>query len=276
MDPKQQSHKTVAFIGGGNMAFAIAAGLTRSGWSSGKLRIADPSADQRQRFKDWSVGIRTFENNLEAVAGADVVILAVKPQIMAAAATSLATAEWQSDVVIISIAAGIDLKSLENLFGPHAIVRSMPNQGALIGEGATALVANTQCNPEQRGLAETIMRATGHTQWLEQESLMDTVTAVSGSGPAYFYAMMEALIAAGVDHGLPADTARELVTATALGAARLAAEPASSIALLRERVTSPGGTTAAGLASLANDEFGAIIESAVAAARKRSIELANH
>lgn len=276
MDPKPQLHKTVAFIGGGNMAFAIAAGLTRSGWSSGKLHIADPNPDQRQRFKDWSVGIRTFEDNLEAAAGADVIILAVKPQIMAEAATSLATAEMQSDAVIISIAAGIGLESLEKLFGPYAIVRSMPNQGALIGEGATALVANAECNNEQRALAETIMGATGHTQWLEHESLMDTVTAVSGSGPAYFYAVMEALIAAGVDHGLPADTARELVTATALGAARLASEQASSIALLRERVTSPGGTTAAGLASLANDEFGAIIERAVAAARKRSIELADH
>jgi pyrroline-5-carboxylate reductase len=266
--------RRLAFIGGGNMAAALISGLTKRGLPSGRVVVADPSQDQLQRLvRDYGIGVAA--DNASAVRGAEVVVLAVKPQQMRAVALALAPHLADSQPLVISVAAGIPHAALARWFGPRVpVIRTMPNRPALNGFGATGLYAPAAVGAASRALAETIMAAVSATVWVEHESQMDTVTALSGSGPAYFFLFMEALEAAAHERGLPNDVAHQLTLETAFGAAQMARQSGESLATLREQVTSKGGTTAAALEVLDAAGLRAIVAHAVAAADRRSAELA--
>ncbi|MBI5040931.1 MAG: pyrroline-5-carboxylate reductase [Gammaproteobacteria bacterium] len=266
---------TISFIGGGNMAHSLIGGLIADGWPAAHIHVTDtkpePLAHLAERF-----GVATGSDNSAAASGADVVVLAVKPQVMHTVASEIASAAQTRHPLIISIAAGIRSADLDRwLGGNNAIVRCMPNTPALVQSGATALFANTRVGDEQRDLAESILRAVGLTLWLNDEALMDAVTALSGSGPAYFFLIMEALQAAGVQLGLPEQTAQLLTLQTAFGAAKMALESNEDAATLRQRVTSPGGTTERALRVLDDGGLRELVARALTAARDRSRELAD-
>jgi pyrroline-5-carboxylate reductase len=266
--------RRLAFIGGGNMAAALIGGLTKRGLPSERVVVADPSQEQLQRLVR-AFGVTAAADNASAAHGAEVVILAVKPQQMRSVALGLAASMTASPPLVISVAAGIPHAALARWFGPRVpVVRTMPNRPALNGFGATGLYAPASVGAANRALAEMIMAAVSATVWVEHESQMDTVTALSGSGPAYFFLFMEALEAAAHERGLPKDVAHQLTLETALGAAQMARQSSESLATLREQVTSKGGTTAAALAVLDGAGLRAIVAHAVAAADRRSAELA--
>ena len=266
--------RKLAFIGGGNMAAALISGLTKRGLPPERVMVADPSQEQLERVAH-DYGVQTAADNAGAVQGAEVVVLAVKPQQMRSVALGLAPHLTASRPLIISVAAGIPHASLARWFGPNIpVIRTMPNRPALNGFGATGLFAPAGVGAAYRALAETIMAAVSATVWVEHESQMDTVTAVSGSGPAYFFLFMEALEAAAHERGLPTEVAHRLTLETAFGAAQMARQSADSLATLREQVTSKGGTTAAALEVLNSAGLRAIVAHAVAAADRRSAELA--
>ena len=266
--------RRLAFIGGGNMAAALIGGLTQRGLPNERVVVADPSTEQLQRLVK-NYGVKSAAGNAAAVDGAEVVVLAVKPQQMRAVALGLAPHLAEARPLVISVAAGIPHAALARWVGPRiAVIRTMPNRPALNGFGATGLFAPATVGAAHRALAETIMAAVSATVWVEHESQMDTVTALSGSGPAYFFLFMEALEAAAHERGLPLDVAHQLTLETAFGAAQMARESRDSLASLREQVTSKGGTTAAALAVLDAAGLRAIVAHAVAAADRRSAELA--
>ncbi len=266
--------RRLAFIGGGNMAAALIGGLTKRGLASERVVVADPSQDQLDRLVR-EYGVKTAADNVSAVKDSEVVILAVKPQLLRGVALNLAPHLAQTPPLLISIAAGIPHAALARWFGPKVpVIRTMPNRPALNGFGATGLFAPPSVGAANRALAETIMAAVSATVWVEHESQMDTVTALSGSGPAYFFLFMEALEAAAHERGLPNDIAHRLTLETAFGAAQMARQSADSLATLREQVTSKGGTTAAALEVLNAAGLRAIVAHAVAAADRRSAELA--
>lgn len=265
----------IAVIGGGNMGSSLIGGLIKDGHSPEKLIASDPDPVKLQALAK-NFHIQTTTDNKQAVHAAEVVLLAVKPQYFAAVTKDLAPALPTVKPLIISIAAGIREASIQQWLGGHAaIVRAMPNTPALIGCGATALFANHQVTHDQRNLAESILRAVGVIVWLNDESLMDAVTALSGSGPAYFFLMMEALHEAAIQLGLPDDTAKLLTLQTALGATRMAIESGQSLPELRRLVTSPGGTTEKALSVLEEHKLREIFSKALHAAKRRSEELAN-
>lgn len=266
--------RRLAFIGGGNMAAALIGGLTKRGLPAARIVVADPNRSQ-QGLLVRSFGVVAAADNDGAVTDAEVVILAVKPQQMRAVALGLAPHLAKSPPLVLSVAAGIPHAALARWFGRDIpVVRTMPNRPALNGFGATGLYAPDAVGAANRALAESIMAAVSATVWVEHESQMDTVTALSGSGPAYFFLFMEALEAAAHERGLPAEVAHQLTLETAFGAAQMARHSADSLAALREQVTSKGGTTAAALAVLDAAGLRAIVGHAVAAADRRSAELA--
>lgn len=265
--------RTITFIGGGNMARSLVGGLIADGYPAERVRVSDPSADQRNEIAE-RFGVPVYADNAEAVNGADAVVLAVKPQVVKRVAEPLGPRLRGQGTLVISIAAGVREPDISRwLGGGVPVVRTMPNTPALVRTGATALYANSQVSTEQRELAESLLRAVGITRWLEDERLMDVVTAISGSGPAYFFLLMELTEAAGARLGLPAETARLLTLETALGAARMALESGESPGRLRERVTSPGGTTEAALKTLEAGDIRDLMDQAVAAAARRADEL---
>ncbi len=265
--------RKLAFIGGGNMAAALIGGLLKRGLDPRHVTVADPSAE-RLRDLEARFAVDTAADNASAVADAEVVVLAVKPQHVRAVASGLVSHLAREPPLLISVAAGIQHAALTRWFGPHiAVVRTMPNRPALNGFGATGLYAPDSVGAAQRALAQSIMDAVGATVWVEHESQMDTVTALSGSGPAYFFLFMEALQSAAHARGLPADVAHRLTLETAFGAAQMARQSAESLAVLREQVTSKGGTTAAALEVLDAAGLRAMVAHAVAAADRRSAEL---
>lgn len=265
----------IAFIGGGHMSTSLIGGLRARGCAAQDLHVSDPVAGQRERLTH-DFGVRSTGDNAMAVRDADLVVLAVKPQDMAAAAHSIAAELAARRRIVVSIAAGIRIGNLRQwLGGTTPVVRTMPNRPALIGAGITAACAGPGVEPADRATVERVLSAAGPVVWLDAESQMDAVTAVSGSGPAYFFLLVEALEDAGAALGLPRDTARQLAVHTALGAGRMAAESPQSPATLREQVTSQGGTTAAALAVLERAGVRAIFAEAVAAAARRSAELAD-
>lgn len=265
----------IAMIGAGNMGSSIIGGLIKDKHPSDKIWAADPSTE-KLTFLQNTFHIHTTADNTQAVQSANVVILAIKPQYFASAAQTIKNDVQAKKPLIISVAAGIREASIQKLLGGNIpIVRTMPNTPALIGCGATALYANQFVTKEQRDLAESILRAAGVVVWLNDENLMDTVTALSGSGPAYFFLMMESLQHAAEELGMPSETARLLTLQTALGAARMAIESGAPLAELRRNVTSPGGTTERALSVLEEHHIRDIFRKAVHAAKKRSEELAN-
>lgn len=262
-----------AFIGGGNMATALISGLDKKRTAAQSVRVSDPSLEVQQRMAD-EFGIICSANAAEAVQEADAVLLAVKPQIMPVVLPELANA-LQAGQLVISVAAGVTVSTLHAALGQDTpVVRTMPNTPALLGQGITGLYAGPGCTEEQTALAESIMQAVGATVWVHEEALMDVVTAVSGSGPAYYYLLTEALRDAGAGLGLPPDVAAELALHTAHGAGLMAAHSGVDVAELRHRVTSPGGTTQAALDALRDGGFLALIDNAVQAATQRGRELA--
>jgi pyrroline-5-carboxylate reductase len=266
--------RRLAFIGGGNMAAALIGGLAKRGQPSEQVVVADPSTEQLRHLVQH-YGVKTAADNVSAVQGAEVVVLAVKPQQMRAMALRLAPHLAGARPLVISVAAGIPHAALARWFGPQIpVIRTMPNRPALNGFGATGMYAPASVGAANRALAESIMAAVSATVWVEHESQMDTVTALSGSGPAYFFLFMEALEAAAHERGLPNDIAHQLTLETAFGAAQMARQSGDSLATLREQVTSKGGTTAAALDVLDAAGLRAIVAHAVAAADRRSAELA--
>lgn len=260
----------IAFIGAGNMARSLISGLLAAGIPAARLRASDPDPEQCRQLADLDVA--TFADNETATAGADVVVLAVKPQVIGRVIGELPVAGSQ---MLLSIAAGVPLAAMEARTPPGtAIVRCMPNTPALLGAGITGLFANAAVSDAQRQVAQRILEAAGSVVWVDEESRLDAVTAVSGSGPAYFFYLMEALIDAGETLGLDRDTATRLTLETAYGAARMAREGTLAPAQLRANVTSPGGTTERALTILDAHDTRAVLQQAVAGAAERARELA--
>ncbi len=259
---------TIAFIGGGNMAAAIIGGLVASGWEPTRITVVDPNADQRDRLAREH-GIHTASDVADATT-ADIIVLAVKPQVIAAVAKQM-NADL-SGKLILSIAAGVTIATLETLFGPVAIARTMPNTPALLGLGATGLYVNDHTTEAQRLAAQAIIEAFGICVTVAREDLLDAVTAVSGSGPAYYFLMIEEMIRAGTALGLPPEDAMALTLQTALGAATMAAQ-GDAPEELRARVTSPNGTTHAAIVAMQENGFGDVVAKAMTACRDRAEEL---
>ncbi|HUW52208.1 MAG TPA: pyrroline-5-carboxylate reductase [Rhodanobacter sp.] len=264
----------ITFVGGGNMARSLIGGLLKTGMAASSISVAEPLAEARQTL-GREFGVACYAENRLAAAEAEVIVLAVKPQIMPAIGNELRDPLQRNRPLLISIAAGVRLDQLARWFGSGLpIVRCMPNTPALIGAGATGLCANGRVSPEQKAQAQHILDAAGITRWVDDEALMDTVTAISGSAPAYFFALVEALEEAAVAQGLPRETARALASQTCLGAGRMLVEGGEDPAVLRQRVTSPNGTTQAALESFTADGLPRVVARAVAAATRRGVELA--
>ncbi|PTQ72889.1 pyrroline-5-carboxylate reductase [Pseudomonas sp. GV071] len=271
------SNPRIAFIGAGNMAASLIGGLRAQGMDSKLISASDPGAEQRSKISAEH-GISVFADNADAVNGADVIVLAIKPQAMKGVCLALAPV-LKSNQLIVSIAAGITCASLQTWLSTaeaptRPLVRCMPNTPALLRQGVSGLFANADVSEAQRQQAEQLLSAVGLALWLDEEHLIDAVTAVSGSGPAYFFLLIEAMTAAGEKLGLPAATAAQLTLHTALGAARMAVASDVDAAELRRRVTSPAGTTEAAIKTFQAGGFEALVEQALNAAAHRSAELA--
>jgi pyrroline-5-carboxylate reductase len=269
-----QKPTSITFIGAGNMARSLIVGLLQDK-ANVTLRVADPDQHQLDAIRQHWPDVMTTSNNAEAMQDADVVVLAVKPQIMREVAQGLTEQARHSRPLFISIAAGIREQALNGWLGGNLpIVRCMPNTPAMVLAGATGLYANEHTSEAQRSMAESILRAVGITLWFDDESKLDAVTAVSGSGPAYFFLVMEAMQAAAEKLGIRTEDAHLLVVQTALGAARLALESNDPPAELRRKVTSKGGTTEAALKVLNDGGLADLFGQALQAAESRSKELA--
>jgi pyrroline-5-carboxylate reductase len=260
----------IAFIGGGNMASAIIGGLLRAGLSAGQILVVEPHGPQRDRLAA-EFGLQPLASGDASLAGAARVVWAVKPQLFAEAAAPLRA--WVGGALQLSVMAGIRSDSLVTATGAERVVRSMPNTPALIGQGIAGLYARPAVSAQERAAVEALLAPTGQTLWVEREDDLDAVTALSGSGPAYFFFFVEAMMAAAVDMGLSAEQGRRLALATCAGAAALGQTSGESPATLRERVTSKGGTTYAAVTSLQVDGVDAAIRRAVLAAQRRAAEL---
>ncbi len=266
----------VGLIGGGNMARAIAGGLLRGGMHATDLFIAEPRPEQCDLLRQELYGAMVTEDNTAVASQAEVLLFAVKPQILKAVCVDLASVVRNSRPLIMSIAAGPRIDDIDSwLGGGNSVVRVMPNQPALIDQGISAMIANRRTGAGPRELAERIMSAVGQVVWVNTESDIDAVTAVSGTGPAYFYLLIDVMIDAGVRFGLDAATARTLAVETARGATALAAAETESMASMIERVRSPGGTTTAAFEQLDAADVRGIFAKAIEAARDRAVELAD-
>ncbi len=264
----------VGFIGAGNMARALAGGLINSGWDRSRLILADPDAGQRDGIHAL-LGLEVHADNAAVAARADILVFAVKPQALAVAAQALAAVAQQRRPLVVSVAAGVRIEDLERWLGGNLpVVRVMPNTAVLVGAGACGMYANAHVNEAMRSQAESILRAVGVAVWVEREALLDAVTALSGSGPAYFFLTMEALEQAAIAQGLSREAARLLTLQTAYGAAKMALEGAEEPATLRRRVTSPGGTTEQAVQVLEAGGLRRLFHDALEAAARRARELA--
>ncbi|SNY97531.1 pyrroline-5-carboxylate reductase [Halomonas sp. hl-4] len=270
----------ITFIGAGNMASAIIGGLIDSGVNSGNITATAPQESELSALRA-RLNIQTQTDNNAAVSQADVVVLAVKPQIMRNVCEALSDSIQQQQPLVISIAAGLDAATIDQwLGGNNAMVRCMPNTPSLVGRGASGLYANARVSDTQRKVATQLMEAVGIVEWVEEEGLLDAVTAVSGSAPAYFFLMLEAMEDAAVKLGLPADTARRLAIQTALGAATMAQQSDKDPATLKQNVMSPGGTTERAIQHMEDAQLRTTIADAMQACAERaqamSKELSGH
>ncbi|MDD5274934.1 MAG: pyrroline-5-carboxylate reductase [Methylovulum sp.] len=264
----------IGFIGGGNMASSLISGLIASGHAPEQIWVSDINPDTLATLAA-NLHVNATPSNEIVINAVDVVVLAVKPQALKEVATGVAALIQQKQPLVVSIAAGISLSSLGAWLGDGtAIVRCMPNTPALVLTGATALYGNANVNTAQHNLAESIMRSVGISLWVNSEADLDAVTAVSGSGPAYFFLLMEAMENMAVELGLNEHTARLLVQQTALGAAKIALEADESPEQLRKHVTSPGGTTQQAIECFQQGGFSELVAKALTAAYNRSIEMA--
>ena len=264
----------IAFIGGGNMARSLIGGLIAKGRGPASIHVAEPVQVLRDALRS-DFGVAVFDTGTAAAADASTWVFAVKPQVMRDVCASLVAQAQAHRPLVISIAAGITGGQLERWLGGNLpVVRTMPNTPALLGAGVTGLHASRHVDAEGRAFAETLLAAAGKTVWIEDEDLMNAVTAVSGSGPAYVFLLAEAMIDAGIAEGLPAAAARTLALQTVLGAARmLTEEDAPDAAELRRRVTSPNGTTQAAIETFEAGGLRRLVATAIHAARQRGREL---
>jgi len=262
----------ITFIGGGNMASALISGLANPPRSDLRLRVVDPDPAARARLQA-TFEVEPFTEPLSAIDGADVILLAIKPQTMPDVLARLA-GHVKPGQLVLSIAAGTTMAAIEARLGEGtAVVRCMPNTPALIGHGITGMTAGPRCTKRQLEMAEEILSAASEVVWLEDEALMDAVTAISGTGPAYFFLLTEILTTAAREMGLPAGIAERLAAVTCFGAGAMVASSPDEAKELRRRVTSPGGTTEAAMAVLTDGGFEALMIRAALAARDRSREL---
>ena len=264
----------IAFLGGGNMALSLIGGLVSDGFNPSHIHIADPDANRLETIKA-SYAVQTYTDNTRAINECRVIVPAVKPQQLQHVVKQCSPL-WQDNMMLISIAAGIRLNDIARwLERPNAaIVRTMPNTPALVHAGATALYANEFVSAQQKELAESILRAVGITLWVQDEEQINVVTALSGSGHAYFFLVMEAIETAAIEFGLEPETAKLLCLQTAFGASKMALESNDSTALLRQKVTSPGGTTERAIHELEDGGLRSLFENALIAAALRARELA--
>ncbi len=263
-------NSNICFIGGGNMAQALIGGLISRGLPPTRITVSDPVEQIRQLLQEKEVHVT--QDNVAAIRNADVVVLAVKPQVLATVLRPLKG--LLSDKLVISIIAGAEIQTISNLIDSNRIVRVMPNTPALVQTGAHGIYANDVVGTSDRELTSQILAATGLTIWVNSEAQIDAVTAVSGSGPAYFFYLMESMIRAGKNLGLDEKVATALTLQTALGAAQMAITSSNTPSELRKNVTSPNGTTQAALEVFDRAQISQNIQSALAAAQKRSQELA--
>ena len=265
----------IGFIGGGNMATSLIGGLVANGTPPGAIRVSDPDTPKLDELTR-RFAVHAGADNGDVASRCGTVVLAVKPQIMRTVVRDLAPVLGEHAPLLVSIAAGVREADINRWAGGDmAIVRTMPNTPALVGCGATALCANPKVTADQRDRADAILKAVGITIWVDDEARLDAVTALSGSGPAYYFLLMEIMQATGEAMGLDADAARRLTLQTALGAARIANESGEPPAVLRERVTSPGGTTERALVTMREGGIDKVVADGIRGARQRSIELAD-
>lgn len=263
----------IAFIGAGNMATSLISGLINKGHNPANIWASAPS--EASRSKAAALGINVSEDNVEIISKADVVVIAVKPQMLKQVVSPLKTLFKGTNKVVISIAAGIDLTSLQAWLGDTiAIVRCMPNTPSLLGLGSTGLYGNSNTTVVQKELASSILNAVGVSVWVDDEAALDAVTAVSGSGPAYYFLLMEAIQEVGITMGLDAKTSKLLTLQTALGAAQMALDSDVEVDELRRRVTSPGGTTEQAVNTFEAGGLRELVEKAMNNCAKRAREMA--
>ena len=266
--------QTIGFLGGGNMARSLIGGLVAKGFPAAQIWVSDPTEANRQKLVE-DFGVQSSTNNQQLCEQCSILLFAVKPQVLPQVAREVAAAVQTKKPLLISIAAGIRSDDLSRWLGGQCkIIRTMPNTPALIGLGATALFANAQVNAADKAIAQALLSAVGMSLWVDQEAQLDAVTALSGSGPAYYFLFMEAMQQAAVELGLTAEVAAALTLQTALGAVTMASQSTESLVKLRERVTSPNGTTAAAVQQFETSGFRALIKNALLAAEARSKELA--
>lgn len=271
MEPQQESSsQLIAFVGGGQMATALIAGLLRSGTSAGQVVVVEPDDGQRERLRS-TLSVRTLAAPDGSLGAARVVVWAIKPQIFATAAAQ--AVRWLAAPLHISIVAGVPVSTLSGVLGSNRIVRVMPNTPALVGAGVTGMLAAAEADRMDCAMAERILSPTGYTFWVDSDERVDAVTAVSGSGPGYVFEFLESFQRAARNLGFSEAQARELVLRTAAGALKQAGSDDTPFATLRDRVTSKGGTTEAGLLALSENHFSAAVGLAVQGAYARAQEL---
>jgi pyrroline-5-carboxylate reductase len=263
----------IAFIGGGNMATSLIAGLVADGYPPATIHVAEPDPGRREMLRE-RFGVTVVADNRDALAEADTVVLCVKPQLAPGVCREIGDLVVGLRLLVVSVMAGVSEAGIQRWLGAALpVVRAMPNTPAMVQSGAIGLHASPEVNEAGRNRAETILRAAGLALWVEEEVQIDAVTALSGSGPAYFFLLMEAMEQAGTEVGLDPETARLLTIQTALGAARMAVESESPPARLREQVTSPGGTTERALAVFESAGLRDQVAAAVRAAHDRAGEI---
>jgi pyrroline-5-carboxylate reductase len=268
------SHLELTVLGAGNMGRALIGGLLRHGMRQEQITVGESHEPARATLSQ-ELGIAATTDNAAAIAKADLIVVAVKPQHVDSVLTPLAAHLQQRRPIVLSVAAGVRIQALRGWCGAGVpVIRAMPNRPAFVGAGVTGLFAPPEVDASQRAIAAQIMQSVGEVVWVATEDLIDVVTALSGSGPAYFFLLAEALVSAGVELGLPIDTARRLSIATLHGAGLLAQGSDGDLVRLRAEVTSKGGTTEAALRTLQAADFNELISRAVAAAARRSRELA--
>ena len=264
---------TIAFIGGGNMARSIIGGLLQQGFNKSAIHVSEPYEPTRIALSN-ELELQVLDDNVAVAKAGEIWLFAVKPQIMKLVCTELSALAQAQKPLIISIAAGITATQLDTWLGGNmAVARVMPNTPALLGAGASGLFANAEVSAEQKQLAEQLFRATGTATWIDEESLIDTVTALSGSGPAYVFLLAEAMQAAAEQQGLPKAAAQALAVQTFVGAAKMLSESGEPADVLRQRVTSPNGTTHAALVQFEQGGLRELVRTAMDAAAERGREL---
>lgn len=272
---EKKMNKKIAFIGAGNMALSLINGLIASGYDKNKIIATDPKKEQRDNITQ-TIGIKCFASNADAVNQAEIIVLAVKPQVLNSVCTEIKHGIEKTQPLVISIAAGVRSTDINLWLGGHtSIVRCMPNTPSMIQAGATGLFATKSVSNQQKSDAENILRAVGISVWVDSDEDLDSVTALSGSGPAYYFLFMEAMQATAEQMGLSASAAKLLTIQTAFGAAKMALESPYDCKTLRKKVTSPNGTTEKAIQSFEDNNLRKIVEQAMLSAKNRAISLAD-